>query len=270
MLPRNDATKTLTHGAASALTVALGLGLIAQPALAQEAAPAPSASAPAPSASQTPGDVPGESVEPIPAASATASAPGDQGNNPVEEQPAPAPMVTKFKDVPQTHQFYREISWLGEMGISTGWSDGTYRPSEKIERAAIAAYFYRMADSPEVQLPKESPFSDVKEGDPFYKEIVWMHQAGITTGWSDGTFRPHEPVSREALAAFFYRAADGNEQVPAQAPFKDVDSGNQFYREITWFKNQKITTGWPDGTFRPHEAVTREATAAFVYRFATV
>ena len=98
-----------------------------------------------------------------------------------------------------------------------------------------------------------------------------MHQQHITTGWSDGTFRPHDSVTREALAAFFYRAANMNDDVaPTQDPFTDVTSKSPFYREIAWFKAQKITTGWPDGTFRPHEPVTREATAAFVFRFAKI
>ena len=125
-----------------------------------------------------------------------------------------------------------------------------------------------MSGSPEVQLPKESPFTDVKEGDPFYKEIIWFQQQGITTGWPDKTFRPHDPVSREAMAAFFYRYS-GKPPVKVQnAPFKDVPEQNMFYREIAWLHDSKITTGWDDGTFRPHESISREAMAAFLYRYA--
>ena len=164
--------------------------------------------------------------------------------------------------------FYREITWLAGQNITTGWVDGTFRPHESIEREAIAAFFYRMSGSPEVQLPKDSPFTDVKEGDPFYKEIIWFQQQGITTGWPDKTFRPHDPVSREAVAAFFYRYS-GKPPVEVQnAPFKDVPEQNMFYREIAWLHDSKITTGWDDGTFRPHESISREAMAAFLYRYA--
>jgi len=45
----------------------------------------------------------------------------------------------------------------------------------------------------------------VKPSDPFYKEIVWAYQRGITTGWSDGTFRPHDAIERQAVAAFLHR-----------------------------------------------------------------
>ena len=80
-------------------------------------------------------------------------------------------------------------------------------PHESVERAAVAAYFYRLAGSPAVTLPQESPFIDVPTDHPFYKEIVWLHRRGITTGYPDGTFRPNAPINRDALAAFFYRAA---------------------------------------------------------------
>ena len=241
-MSRNDARKFLAQSTASALTLALGLTFAAQPAFAETAKaadPAPSASA-APSAPAAETN-PGLSVDPTPAAPVVAPAPSD---GPSPEAPAPAPSekpaAVVFKDVPQTHMFYQEITWLGQTGISTGWPDGTFRPSQNIERAAIAAYFYRMAGSPDVVLPKQSPFTDVAPSDPFYKEIVWMHQQHITTGWSDGTFRPHDSVTREALAAFFYRAANMNDDAaPAQDPFTDVTPANPFYREIAWFKVQK-------------------------------
>ena len=143
-MSRNDARKFLAQGTASALTLALGLTFAAQPAFAETAKAAD------------------------PAAPVPAPAPSD-GPSPEAPVPAPSekPAAVVFKDVPQTHMFYQEITWLGETGISTGWSDGTFRPSQNIERAAIAAYFYRMAGSPDVVLPKQSPFTDVAPSDPF-------------------------------------------------------------------------------------------------------
>lgn len=181
----------------------------------------------------------------------------------------PVPSAPMFKDVSENSAFYREIQWLGGQGITTGWSDGTYRPGDNIERAAMAAYFYRLAGSPEVILPETSPFKDVDSSFPFYKEIVWMHQQGITTGYWDGTFRPHDPVNRDAMAAFFYRYAQAPAYMaPVNSPFSDVKNSDAFYKEIAWLKQQGITTGWPDGTYHPGEAIHRDAMAAFVYRYA--
>ena len=97
-----------------------------------------------------------------------------------------------------------------------------------------------------------------------------MSQQGITLGWEDGTFRPHDPVSREAMAAFFYRFA-GRPSVTAQTTFNDVrPASTQFYKEISWLQSSGITTGWPDGTFRPYAPVERGAIAAFMHRYDNV
>ena len=93
------------------------------------------------------------------------------------------------------------------MGITTGWGDGTFRPFEPIKRDAMAAFFYRYAGKPYYVAPKGSQFVDVPESTIFYREIMWLRSRGITTGWGDGTFRPYEPIKRDAMAAFIYRYA---------------------------------------------------------------
>ncbi len=116
-----------------------------------------------------------------------------------------APTTSKFKDVPTNHQFYKEISWMAEQGITTGYSDGTFRPDDAVNRDAMAAFFYRMAGSPQYTAPATSEFSDVQPGSQFYKEISWLADQGITNGWNDGTFRPVTPIERAAMAAFLFR-----------------------------------------------------------------
>lgn len=115
------------------------------------------------------------------------------------------PAVSRFKDVPTTHQFYKEISWLADRGITTGWSDGTFRPDDSINRDAMAAFFYRFAGSPSFNAPSRSPFTDVATNNQFYKEISWLSANKISTGWADGTFHPVEAIRRDAMAAFIYR-----------------------------------------------------------------
>ena len=161
--------------------------------------------------------------------------------------------------------FENDIIKLGEKSITTGYPDGGFHPLESIERGAMAAYLYCLAGSPEFEAPAESPFSDVPTTHPFYKEIAWLKATGITTGWEDGTFRPEESINREAMAAFFYRAA-GSPEVQQEATFTDV-SGNPFAKEISWFQFSKLSTGWSDSTFRPHDSVKRDAMAAYVMRY---
>ena len=115
------------------------------------------------------------------------------------------PKKSPFKDYPYGSLFYKEITWLESTGISNGWSNGTYRPGEAINRDAMAAFLYRLAGEPDFNAPKKSPFKDYPYGSPFYTEVTWLESTGITTGWNDGTYRPLEPINRDAMAAFLYR-----------------------------------------------------------------
>lgn len=114
-----------------------------------------------------------------------------------------------------------------------------------------------------------APFTDVTYGNSiFFTEIAWMKFTDRSTGWPDGTYRPLTPIARDAMVAFLYRSAGSPDFTPpATSPFRDVSrSSSIFYKEITWAYSEGITTGWADGTFRPLQAVNRDAMAAFLYR----
>lgn len=49
------------------------------------------------------------------------------------------------------------------------------------------------------------PFTDVAVGDAFCGEIAWVKAEGLSTGYSDGSFRSAVAMSRQAMAAFLYR-----------------------------------------------------------------
>jgi YVTN family beta-propeller protein len=125
--------------------------------------------------------------------------------------------------------------------------------------------------------PAASDFTDIGFNSPFATEINWLTTKGITTGWTEPngtrTFRPLDSVNRDAMAAFMYRMAGSPAfTAPAQSPFTDVATNNQFYKEITWLAGQGISTGWTESdgskTYRPVQSVNRDAMAAFLYRFA--
>lgn len=119
-------------------------------------------------------------------------------------------------------------------------------------------------------------FTDVSPSVQFYPEIQWMAHEGISTGWveADGsaTYRPVQPVARDAMAAFLFRLAGQTDFTAPEMPtFTDVPVGTQFYREIEWLAARGISTGWtvPGGReFRPLQPIARDAMAAFLYRLA--
>ena len=123
--------------------------------------------------------------------------------------------------------------------------------------------------------PAAPPFTDIAQGDKFYKEIAWMYQSGLTTGVKVGDHREYQPknsVSREAMAAFLFRMDPESKTyvAPKTSPFADVPTSHQFYREIAWMYDQKISTGVKQPSGKPkYDAktqVSREAMAAFLFR----
>ncbi len=187
------------------------------------------------------------------------------------EPPAPGTCRSGFADVWSDHAFCVEIAWLAGSGITEGYADATFRPTVGVTRQALAAWFHRAAGGPAGPGCGTPPFSDVPTGHPFCGEIAWLADAGIGEGYSDGTFRPTADVTRQALAAWFYREAGaplGPAPTCSVAPFPDVTPDDPFCGEIAWLADSGIAEGYPDGRFRPDRGVTRQAAAAFFERAA--
>ena len=118
-------------------------------------------------------------------------------------------------------------------------------------------------------------FVDVPKTQKFYQPIQWMFASGLSTGTrKDGVryYFPKSGVTREAMAAFLYRLSGSPTFTPPRtSPFADLNSRSKFYKEITWLAKTGITTGVRQSSgkpkFLPKGTVTREAMAAFLYRF---
>ncbi|OWY62868.1 hypothetical protein B7486_56120, partial [cyanobacterium TDX16] len=84
-----------------------------------------------------------------------------------------------------------------------------------------------------------------------------------------GTFRPADPVSRQAMAAFLHRMA-GSPLIALLDPptFDDVPFDHPFFHAIEWLAGQGVAEGYPDGGFHPSASVSRQAMAAFLQRTA--
>lgn len=110
-------------------------------------------------------------------------------------------------DPPRSAELIRGGRCSRTVGRSDDLGTVCARPAEAPEqlRDAIAAFLYRFADQPAYTMPKGSCFTDVSRSQLFAKEMCWMKSEGISQGWADGTYRPLEPVKRDAMAAFLQR-----------------------------------------------------------------
>ena len=179
-----------------------------------------------------------------------------------------------FRDVAPERVFFLEIQDLFAAGVTEGWGSGgdrTFQPDSDNLRDAMIVFIHRAMGAPSYTAPKSSPFRDVDPGFVFYKEICWAYDEGITEGWGSGsnrTFRPLEPVKRDAVAAFLYRAAGEPSARPSDADaFVDVPRDHVFATEIGWLGTSGISRGWDDGTFRPDAYIKRDQMATFVMRW---
>ena len=116
-----------------------------------------------------------------------------------------------FSDI-ANDPFQTEIEFIAANGITTGFPDGTYRPFLPVARDAMAAFMNRFAGEQcsiegalGYQAPGTASFTDVPADNQFHKEISWMKDSGVSTGYPDASFHPYENVSREAMAAFIHR-----------------------------------------------------------------
>ena len=175
-----------------------------------------------------------------------------------------------FSDVDSSTYHTEDIAWLASSGITTGFPDGTFRPMAEVARCDMAAFLYRLAGSPAYEVTEEdmAKFSDVDEGTPHLKEVCWLASEGISTGFPDGTFRPLASIARCDMAAFLQRLGDlmSVPEPGAGASFSDVDGSTPHAESIAWLSGAGITTGFPDGTFRPLDTIVRCDMAAFLHR----
>lgn len=156
----------------------------------------------------------------------------------------PAPVVNRFTDVTPQTKFYKEIMWIADRKINVGYSDGTFRPLATTNRDSMALYLYRYAGSPSYTPPAVSKFSDVPVSSPYYKAISWGVSKGINAGYTDGTFRPTQSISRESMALYLYRMAGSPAYTPpAVSKFSDVPVSSSYYKAISWGVSQGINLG---------------------------
>jgi photosystem II stability/assembly factor-like uncharacterized protein len=123
--------------------------------------------------------------------------------------------------------------------------------------------------------PPAPRFTDVPPTSPFYSFVACLSAQGILGGYADGTFRPHNSLTRGQLAKIVSYAA-GFSEAPAPQIFADVPPAHPFYIFVERIAQRGVVSGYSCGEpgepcdaqgrpyFRPAAAVTRGQTAKVV------
>ncbi|CAM3228713.1 S-layer-like y domain-containing protein [Filibacter tadaridae] len=165
-----------------------------------------------------------------------------------------------FKDVPASHPFYKEITFLLDRGVIS--AKDKYGVNDKVTREEVAVMVSKAVGLNGTQT--STKFKDVPKSNRSSGYINSAVNAGIINGYSDGTFRPKLIVNRGQMAIFLANAFDL--KVDSSSNFKDVKPSMASYSAIKKIVQAKITTGYSDNTFRPNDTLTRGQISAFLAR----
>ena len=146
-----------------------------------------------------------------------------------------------------------------------GYSDGNVRPNANVSRAETATIFFRLlnADIRDGNLTAENTFTDVVDGQWCNKSISTMAKLGIVKGRTAEIFDPYAPITRAEFAVICARF--DTKQTNGNNNFSDI-SGHWAEAEIKRAAALGWIAGYPDGTFRPNDYITRAQAMTMINR----
>ena len=146
-----------------------------------------------------------------------------------------------------------------------GYPDKTVRPQNGITRAEVATIFFRLLtdETRNANSTKSNSYSDVAAGAWYNHAVSTLSAMGIVKGDSDGKFNPNAPITRAEFAAIAARFDDKANSTTAD--FSDIVS-HWAKNEISAASNNGWINGYPDGTFRPDNKITRAEAMTLVNR----
>ena len=183
------------------------------------------------------------------------------------DNPRPAEFTNVYKkpaDKGETIKSGPQLNRDDHVAYIMGYPDGTVQPEGEITRAEACTIFFRLLtdSSRDYYFARTNDYSDVNRGDWFNNAISTLSNAGIVTGYNDGTFRPNQPITRGEMAKII-------------ANFANLKYGGKTFTDLAghWSKSyvelaagNGWIAGYPDGSFRPDQKITRAETVTMINR----
>ena len=105
----------------------------------------------------------------------------------------------------------------------------------------------------------------MKEGDFFYKAVLWAVENEITNGLTKTTFGPMVECNRAQVVTFLWRAM-GSPNSEAEVSFADVKAGQFYTTAVAWAVENDITNGISTTAFGVDNICNRAQVVTFLYR----
>lgn len=182
----------------------------------------------------------------------------------------PGTDVNPFTDISEKDWFYGDVMFVYENGLMLGTSKTLFSPHGTVMRGMMATILWRIEGSP---VPKgKNSFTDVEAGKWYADAITWTAENGIFAGYGKDKFGPDDPITREQLAAIFYRYADyKGYDLTVKGDldkFKDADKITDYAKTaMQWAIGSGLVKGKSGNLLDPQGTATRAEIAAMLHRF---
>lgn len=142
----------------------------------------------------------------------------------------------------------------------SGYPNGSFQADKNMTRAEVAQMFYSLLLDKDVKITKS--FSDVPTDAWYAKAVNTLSSLGMLGGYPDGTFRPDAPITRAEFAAI--ALAFAYDPASASCSYTDVNANAWYYTYVAQATTYGWIGGYPDGSFRPNNSITRAEVAVIV------
>lgn len=172
-----------------------------------------------------------------------------------------------FNDVSISHPNADAIQYMKETGIIEGYSDGTFKPENPVNRAEILKMLLLGLGYKVPGDYKTVPFTDLSSGVWYLPYVNYAVQLGIVKGYDDGTYRPASSMNRvEFLKVLLITYGLNLNDYPVTSLYPDTDKKAWYAPYVQYSKDQGLMDTDLNGNFNPANPVTRAEVAETIYR----
>lgn len=161
--------------------------------------------------------------------------------------------ATTFSDIDPSYRAYKQITYLAQGGIVSAEKDSSnqFYPNKHVTRAEVVTWIGKALNLD--GKAASSKFKDVRSSHPSIGYIQSAVNAGIISGYTDGTFKPDQLVTRGEMALFISRAFD-------------YGATNNSLDAMKAIMANGIAQGYTNGNFGAYDNIIRGDFAVFLAR----
>jgi uncharacterized protein YjdB len=189
----------------------------------------------------------------------------EQPSQPEQPEQPTQPQV-KFNDVPATHWAASAISRAAALGIVKGYSDQTFKPNASTTRAE---FMTMLAKAFKWQGEAAAPsFKDNGQIGAWAKDAIAQGvERGIVSGYTDGSFRPNQQITRTEMIVMIARALGVSAANVEHSSFAD-DAAIPAWGKgaVEALREQGVVTGRGNNNFAPNDIATRAEALVIILR----